>query len=249
MSRTWAALAATLAAGLAGIAVAPYYAVTPGVLIAGHEAKKNDCFACHSVLRGAPRTKCLACHPLATLGLATSAGGPVAKVNKKSNLLHQQLKGECSACHTEHRGRSRENAMAKFTHELLSAELLRDCASCHPERPADGLHGEAAAQCAACHGTRAWKPATFEHGKYFRFDREHPARCADCHQTKGTYAGYTCYGCHEHTPANMASEHREEGLANFEACVKCHRSANKHETVGGEREGDGRENEPEREDD
>lgn len=252
MNRTWAALGLTLMVGVGAIVLFPYAAVTPGVLVAGHEARKNDCFACHTVLRGAPRAKCVACHPLDDLGLRTSAGSPLAKDNRRSNLLHRQLKGECSACHTEHKGRSRENAMTKFTHELLNADLRDDCASCHSEKPADALHGAAATQCSACHTSRSWRPATFEHAKYFRFDREHPARCADCHPTKGSYAGYTCYGCHEHTPAQMAKEHREEGIANVEACAKCHRSADKHQAVGGEGEprgGDGHQEQHEKDDD
>jgi hypothetical protein len=64
--------------------------------------------------------------------------------------------------------------------------------------------------------------------------------CVTCHDVASDYARYTCYGCHEHTPTNMAREHREEGISAQELadCARCHRSADKHE--GGERHGRGR---------
>jgi len=30
---------------------------------------------------------------------------------------------------------------------------------------------------------------------------------------------YTCYGCHEHQPAQIITEHREEGIPSIENCV------------------------------
>jgi cytochrome c peroxidase len=53
------------------------------------------------------------------------------------------------------------------------------------------------------------------------------------------YSRYTCYGCHEHTPANVRSEHEEEGIRNFDNCVKCHRNATDEPKEGGG-EGGGR---------
>lgn len=46
---------------------------------------------------------------------------------------------------------------------------------------------------------------------------------------------YTCYGCHQHTPANIRGEHIEEGIRNFANCVDCHRSADEEDIGGGER--------------
>jgi hypothetical protein len=48
------------------------------------------------------------------------------------------------------------------------------------------------------------------------------------------YKKYTCYGCHEHTPAKIKREHLEEGIRNFDNCVECHRSGDKDEAKGGE---------------
>jgi hypothetical protein len=47
------------------------------------------------------------------------------------------------------------------------------------------------------------------------------------------YKKYTCYGCHEHTPANIRREHVEEGIRNFDNCVECHRSGDKDEAKAG----------------
>lgn len=46
--------------------------------------------------------------------------------------------------------------------------------------------------------------------------------CVTCHKG-GVYSTYTCYGCHEHTPAKIRAEHEEEGIRDFENCVECHR--------------------------
>jgi hypothetical protein len=34
--------------------------------------------------------------------------------------------------------------------------------------------------------------------------------------------------CHEHSPSRIASEHLEEGIRNYNNCIKCHRSASEH---------------------
>lgn len=54
------------------------------------------------------------------------------------------------------------------------------------------------------------------------FDRHHRTTCDTCHRN-GDYSRYTCYGCHEHSPANVRAEHLKEGIRNFENCVECHR--------------------------
>lgn len=54
-----------------------------------------------------------------------------------------------------------------------------------------------------------------------------------------TYRKCTCYGCHEHTPANVRGKHIEEGIQNFENCVECHRSADGEPAGNGSHEGGG----------
>lgn len=67
-------------------------------------------------------------------------------------------------------------------------------------------------------------------------DRDHNATCATCHtgegQTNNDFTRYTCFGCHQHTPANIRAEHAEEGTRNVDDCVRCHVSV---DGEGGER--------------
>ena len=68
--------------------------------------------------------------------------------------------------------------------------------------------------CRAVHGTHrrhlavlelvltAWKPATFEHSKFFQLDEDHNATCITCHAVND-FSRFTCHGCHEHTPSNI----------------------------------------------
>ncbi len=87
--------------------------------------------------------------------------------------------------------------------------------------------------------TTAWKPATYDHSKYFVLDNDHHTACSTCHTDPADFKKYTCYNCHEHSPSRIAEEHREEGIYNYQNCIKCHRNASEGE---GEHEG-GRERE------
>jgi hypothetical protein len=44
------------------------------------------------------------------------------------------------------------------------------------------------------------------------------------------------YGCHEHTRSEIQLKHQEEGVAEIEYCVKCHRSSEKKEHERGNEE-------------
>jgi hypothetical protein len=94
-----------------------------------------------------------------------------------------------------------------------------ECRACHeePEVHADrfGLN------CSRCHSLTAWKPAllsrhtfTLDHGGLGE------VACQTCHIT--TYASHTCYGCHDHEPAQIQQTHQAEGIPEFEACIECH---------------------------
>ena len=120
---------------------------------------------------------------------------------------------------------------------MLRVQTRVNCESCHAA-PGNDLHRQLSVGCAQCHKTEAWKPATFDHGKFFVLDKDHNASCTTCHAADN-YRQYTCFGCHEHTPANVRSKHLEEGIRDFENCVKCHRSAQGEQEGGGSREGGG----------
>jgi hypothetical protein len=185
-----------------------------------HQALNDpDCMACHSdhagpkltqrsrkpfshaMLRVDTRERCETCH-------AAPAGA-----------IHRQPGMACAKCHKLEAWKP-----AAFDHAALTPAERSRCESCH-QAPADTLHRQMTGNCAQCHQTQAWKPATFDHDKFFALDSDHNASCVTCH-TGNVYTRYTCYGCHEHTPANMQARHREEGGGgNLDNCVRCHRSA------------------------
>ena len=198
------------------------------------ELTEQNCMACHSdhagpkltqrsrkpfshaLLRVETRARCESCH--------------VAP----SNDIHRSLSISCARCHKTEAWKP-----ARFVHAVLSTIELEHCESCH-KAPADTLHRQIKGSCGQCHTTKAWKPATFEHDRFFVLDRDHNASCATCHAAND-YSKYTCYGCHEHTPANVRATHLDEGIRNFDNCVKCHRSADgesENERGGDRKEGD-----------
>lgn len=236
MKRPW--ILAIIAVGLAVVAVLafayPHRMIAPGPLIPAHTALTRNCFACHAPFRGAAVERCVACHSLSSIGVRTVAGGPV-KSSESRPPFHQNLANrDCMACHDDHRvpGLSRPGS-PRFVHTMLAPAVQADCASCHTA-PKDTVHPTPTPNCGTCHQTRAWKPATFEHGRFFDLTGDHNAPCATCHVGNDT-SRYTCFGCHEHQPAAIAARHRREGIVNITNCVSCHRGADEGE--GGEREG------------
>ena len=165
----------------------------------------------HALLKPEVRQDCATCHA------------------KPTNEMHRTLTVGCAQCHKTEAWKP-----ATFEHAALAKDVLARCEACH-KPPADKLHAQIKGNCAQCHTQTAWKPATFEHAKFFDLDKDHNASCVTCH-VGNDYRRYTCYGCHAHTPSNIRSKHEEEGIRDFENCVKCHRNASS-EHDGGGREG------------
>jgi hypothetical protein len=155
----------------------------------------------HAALTAAERSRCETCHAA------------------PDNAIHRNPGMACAKCHKTEAWKP-----AAFDHTALTPAERSRCEACH-QAPADALHKQMTGICAQCHQTQAWKPATFDHDKFFALDGDHNVSCVTCH-TGNVYSRYTCYGCHEHTPANMQARHREEGGGgNLDNCVRCHRSA------------------------
>jgi hypothetical protein len=224
-SRTALFATLLLAGGLT--ALAPRLSFSPGTLSSGHTEMANRCLGCHTPLRGLPALKCIACHPLDSIGIARRSLVQPAATRPALAGMHVEFgTGSCLDCHTDHAGADPAGATLSFSHQRLSPALLARCTGCHEgNRPADELHRQVGGECASCHTTTAWTPATFEHQQYFVLDRDHNVLCKTCHLGSPGYKQYTCYGCHEHTPTRVAAQHREEGIADLRDCVRCHRSA------------------------
>jgi Class III cytochrome C family len=226
MMRRWVLV--VIAANLIGLAALiflyPHLMVAPGSLIPAHVSLQTNCFACHSPFRGAVAERCITCHKVAEIGLNTTTGTRILK-KSAATPFHQSLTSQnCMACHTDHSNAAftQQNSMS-FSHALLNATIRENCTSCHTA-PATAVHIGITGQCSQCHSQESWKSATFDHTRFFVLDRNHNAACTTCHTTSDKRQ-YTCYGCHEHTEANIRAKHVREGIFNFSNCVNCHRSA------------------------
>lgn len=98
-----------------------------------------------------------------------------------------------------------------------------DCLGCHADdraRATDPDHAAFAADCASCHTTIAWQPASFDH--QWPLEGAHQsATCASCHGDPPTYSGTAtdCIGCH----ADDRAVARDPDHAAFStACADCH---------------------------
>lgn len=205
----------------------PQQMIMPGKLIDAHAAITGDCFACHTPFFGSTAGNCIECHKVEEIGIRTTKGLPIAK-EKKNVAFHQQLiEEDCVACHSDHRGVQAFRPISQFSHRLLDTELQKQCDGCHTN-PGDALHQKIKGNCGECHTQERWTPATFDHEKYFRFDRDHTTECATCH-VNNDYSRFTCYGCHEHSRSKIREEHVEEGIYDYENCAECHRSGDEEE--------------------
>jgi hypothetical protein len=167
----------------------------------------------HTVLSQQMLKECVGCH----------------SDKKPYNNVHKTISSDCSFCHYTENWKH-----AEFKHELLGKKKS-DCKNCHTNKiPYDDLHKDISinVQCVQCHNTKSWKPVTFEHTKYFRFDSSHPSDCTKCHNAKDDFKSYTCYNCHEHQFSRISEKHLEEGIRDFNNCVKCHRSGDENEVKG-----------------
>lgn len=215
----------------------------------GIAAQRADSTSLHGSLEGSGA--CLTCH--------TEHRGPDGEITRFAGIgapgfLREHVETWGSTCEACHRGANRLGRRS-FQHDStgypLTGEHRRvDCAGCHAgarslvgfrDAPSDcaACHirddrhrGGFGRDCAACHETTSWAGARFEHA--FPIDHGDGGRvpCRTCHSQPGSWKSYTCYGCHEHTPARVAAEHREEGIwRNLDDCARCH-------TTGGMEEGE-----------
>lgn len=223
----WGIVIANLAVLLALAVFAPHLMIQPGKLIDAHQELETDCFACHRPFLGSAPEKCIRCHEVEEIGLRTTRGQPIAR-EKKNVAFHQKLiEDDCVACHADHKGVQAFKPIGRFSHALVDPQVREQCGGCH-RKPGDALHRKVGDDCGRCHTNEGWIPATFDHDRYFRFDRHHPDDCAKCH-VQNDYDTYTCYGCHEHSRSKIREEHIEEGIRDYENCVECHRSGDEDE--------------------
>ncbi len=205
----------------------PHLMISPGQPIQAHAEIATDCFACHTPFLGSRPEKCVKCHKVEEIGRKTTKGKPIGDERKQVAFHQRLIEEDCVACHSDHNGVMAFRPISRFSHELVASSMREQCEGCHAN-PGDSLHRKIEGNCKECHSIEAWKPATFNHDDYFRFDRHHEADCKTCHMDND-YGSYTCYGCHEHSRSKIREEHYEEGIYNYENCVECHRSGDEDE--------------------
>lgn len=207
---------------------APLYST--GDLVEAHG--KLRCKDCHAPFKRVASESCSVakCHP-------------DGKIGKKQAVvdLHNRMKGkDCLICHTDHKG-----AKGKITkvmdHDAFKSSKCLDCHSGEGDKvPKDDMHEMGAiGSCGDCHGTKAWKPSTYNHDKYFFLDKDHKVTCVKCHDTR-SYKKYTCMNCHEHSSRGIIAEHREEGIReDIGRCLDCHRVDMGGRSYGTDKTGEG----------
>ena len=163
-----------------------------------YKGTPSTCYACHAskdTHKGTLGQSCSTCH-------STSAWKPSTFDHNSSAFKLMGAHGNvaCTSCHI--------NGVFKGTPTT--------CIGCHAN---DDHHAGAYGQnCASCHSTSAWKPASFDHNlSAFKLTGAHTnAACTSCH-ANGVFKGtpQACASCHNN-PAFHA------GLFTGTACSSCH---------------------------
>ena len=247
ISSTWLAIATVLVLlclGSSSHALEIEKLVMPGDVIQGHAKFEADCDACHkSFSREHQNALCGDCHE------------PVAADQKAGRGFHgkdpEARSGQCSDCHTEHRGRAASIVSfetAGFDHSKSDFALLgkhrdvecedchvpgagkwrdakQQCQACHSE---DDTHaGTLGENCAACHVPAGWDEWEFDHfaNNGYALTGEHAnVGCADCHADNHYSDTVTeCAGCHRQDDVHKGR--------NGNDCVSCHTTRSWDESI------------------
>lgn len=149
---------------------------------------------------------------------------------------------DCAACHNPSDWEDADFDHSLSAFPLTGAHESTDCESCHVNDVFEGTPTECVAchaepeehagkfgtECAYCHTTVAWEPASYTGEHSFPMNHgDGDGSCQTCHPS--SLETYTCYGCHEHSEANIRGEHLEEGIFDFQNCVECHADGREHD--------------------
>jgi hypothetical protein len=183
------------------------------------------CEGCHAgqVFKGAPKT-CVGCH-------------------QKDDAHRGQLGSDCAACHQTAGWKPATFDHARSAFPLTGKHVGARCEGCHAgqvfkgaPKTCVGCHQDPAyhlgafgAACADCHTAAGWRPARYNRPHTFPLDhgKAGVSSCKTCHPAQ--LNAYTCYGCHDHTPADIERKHVEEGIRDFANCARCHPTGREEE--------------------
>ena len=213
--------------------------VVPGKLSTAHAFLDNDCEACHTPIEGVERDKCVMCH-----------ANDSYITQRQPTAFHTDI-GECSTCHTEHKGReakistmdhralttiglnmlgqlkgpNHEGVIAKaFLDDLLASGRMPASLFVHPDVSGE----EVLLQCSTCHQNDD------RHFTLFGQD------CVQCHRTDQwslpeflhpSNQSRDCNQCHEAPPSHYMKHFKKISAkvagnpkAPVENCFACHQS-------------------------
>ena len=209
-----------------------------------HADFESNCSLCHQPLEKEQADLCVACHK------------DVADQLENKTGAHGRLDSprNCAGCHADHQGRSfdpLQAALQNFDHSRTAFPLSGkhsqvECKDCHPANRYDqaktncvSCHQEPAqhagvlgVDCAACHSTEGWKPATmdgkaYDHAQYGFSLVKHTAgynaqaiTCVTCHRAISTaFNQRICTACHNDHDAVFMAKHTAQYGAD---CLQCH---------------------------
>jgi hypothetical protein len=212
----------------------------------------GDCLACHDgvdrfsnfdhnrlkfTLSGEHgQIACGQCHArVRAVADFTSAASQCSECHRDDDAHNGAFGADCGQCHTSDgwEDATFDHNLAAF--KLTGAHLTVPCAQCHVNgvftgtpQTCVGCHAEPqehlgafGTDCAQCHTTQTWQGAQFDHVFPLNHGEGGNIACQTCHTTTD-FKQYTCYGCHEHDPADIQEEHLKEGIGDFQDCVRCH---------------------------
>jgi hypothetical protein len=163
----------------------------------------QECNACHrkdDVHKGSLGPKCADCH--SDSGWKETTRFDHEKTRFSLTGKHVEVK--CSGCH--------KTSDYKAT--------PRTCTGCHrKDDEQKGHKGQFGEKCESCHGTKAWKPSSFNHDtetKYALRGKHRTTQCTDCHRGNlyRVKLSADCYACHK------ADDKHKESLGRD--CGSCH---------------------------
>jgi hypothetical protein len=190
------------------------------------------CDRCHATGFAGTSRQCVSCHRADFDG----ARDPDHKAGGFST--------ECQSCHND-RGwqpATFDHALSGFA--LSGAHASVDCGACHVNGRFSGTPHECVAchrddfdrasnpnhvnagfptGCQACHNTNGWRPASFDHDRFFPLTRDHAGiACATCHVNPGNFRTFQCLSCHGRE--RMDDKHEKVSGYRYEnqACYSCH---------------------------
>jgi hypothetical protein len=210
----------------------------------------TDCGACHKpttwtdvsfdhsntafpLTGGHSGLACTGCHATGTFAVS----GSTCRACHAADDAHNGAFGtDCGACHKPTVWTDVSFDHSKTAFPLTGKHQGLQCTRCHPGGVFQGTSTTCLAchtapathvgalfsgrSCAGCHTTAGWTPATLPNHTFPLNHGRTTSACAVCHPSN--YASYTCYGCHEHSQAEMIASHQEHGITDLSDCVHCH---------------------------